>query len=162
MNSIRPVINSVAVVAVGLGTAGVLAASDSASAGTAPAGSGSFTVTTHQSSESDIDLGATGFSAGDEQFFTGALTRHGTHVGRLVGSCTTAHVGKTADQLCEFVLSFGASQINASGSVSSGEQGPGTFALPILGGTGRYRGAAGQITVTATTGKTLPITVSLR
>ncbi|MFZ2015215.1 MAG: hypothetical protein WAV00_15460 [Nocardioides sp.] len=50
----------------------------------------------------------------------------------------------------------------ASGTTRSGKSGPGTFALPILGGTGRYQTAAGQIAVTATNGKTFPIAISLR
>ena len=136
----------------------------SASAGTTPADrAGSFTVRAHHGTDSSLDLGKAGFSAGDQDLFTGALTRNGKHAGRLVGSCTTVRVGRsTADQLCEFVLHLGRAQITASGSVSSTQRGPGTFALPVLGGTGRFQGAAGQIAVTATNGRTFPITVSLR
>jgi hypothetical protein len=168
MNNIRSVVTGVAVLAAGAGTAGVLAATGTANAGTAAtasdtaAASRTFTVTVHHGSDTDLDLGRSGFSAGDQSLFTGAITRHGTHVGHVVGSCTTARVSKTADQLCEFVLHLGKAQITALGSVRAGKQGPGTFLLPIAGGTGTYRTAAGQIAVTATNGKTFPITVSLR
>ncbi len=63
---------------------------------------------------------------------------------------------------CAFDLHLARGQIMASGTTRSGKSGPGTFALPILGGTGRYQTAAGQIAVTATNGKTFPIAISLR
>lgn len=169
MNSIRSLLTGVAVVAAATGTAGVVATTGTATAGTVGstpmtrAASGTFTLAVHHGSEATIDLGKTGFSTGDQDYFTGPITRHGTHVGRLVGTCTTARAGKsTADQLCEFVLRLGKGQITAAGTVRSGQRGPGNFALPIVGGTGRYGSAAGKIAVTATNGKTFPVTVSLR
>jgi hypothetical protein len=122
-----------------------------------------FTVHVHHGTDTSLDLGDTGFSAGDQDLFTGPLTRHGTHVGHLVGSCTTARAGKTsADQLCEFVLHLGKAQITTAGTVSSGQQGPSTFTLPILGGTGRYDTAKGQIAVTPSNRATFPVTITLR
>jgi hypothetical protein len=162
MNTIRSLIIGTTVLAAGAGAAAVLAATAPATAETTAATTGSFTVRAHQGSEANIDLGSSGFSAGDQDLITSALTRNGHHVGRLVGSCTTVRVGKTADQLCEFVLRLGKGQITASGTVRSGPSGPGTFALPIVGGTGRYQGAGGQIAVTATDGPSFPIQVSLR
>ena len=162
MSTIRTLITGATVVGAGAGAAAVLAATGSASAGTAAA-SGSFTVRAQHGSDASLDLGASGFSAGDQDLFTGALTRHGHHAGRLVGTCTTVRAGgSTADQLCEFVLKLGRGQITASGTVSSGQSGPGTFVLPILGGTGPYHDAGGQIAVTATNGSSFPIQVSLR
>jgi hypothetical protein len=162
MNTITTLITGAAVVAAGTGAAAVLGSTGAASAGTAAASAHTFTVTARHGSESNIDLGASGFSAGDVDLFTGPLIRGGHRAGYMVGSCTTARVAKTADQLCEFVLHLGAGQITASGTVRSGEGGPGTFQLPILGGTGRYATAAGQIGVTATNGRSFPIQVSLR
>jgi len=122
----------------------------------------SFTVWAHHVSESSLDLGHTGFSAGDEDLFVDRLTRGGQTVGQLVGSCTAVAVGQSGvDQLCEFVLRFGSAQLTAAGTVHAGAQGPGTFSLPVVGGSGSYRGAGGQIEVTATDSSTLPITVSL-
>jgi allene oxide cyclase-like protein len=125
--------------------------------------SGTFTVRAHQGTDTNLDQGKPGFSAGDQDLFTGLLTRKGEHVGRVTGTCTTVSVGATAaNQLCEFDLQFGSSQIATSGAVRAGQAGPGTFHLPIVGGTGRYRHARGQIAVTATNGSSFPITVSLR
>jgi hypothetical protein len=167
MNTIRSAAAVATVLAAGVGTIAALTATDAASAGTAQARSwvrsDTFTLHVHQSTDDNIDLGHTGFSAGDQDLFTARLTRSGMHAGRLVGSCTTVRVGKsTADQLCEFVLRLHHGQLTATGTVTSTQQGPGTFMLPIVGGTGRYHSAAGQITVTATSGDTFPIAVSLR
>jgi len=164
MFTFRSLIIGATVVAAGAGAAATLAATGTASAGTAESSrAASFTVRAHHGSDTNIDLGKSGFSAGDQDLFTGSLTRNGNHAGRFVGTCTTARVGKTtADQFCTFVLHLVHGQIMASGTTRSGQSGPGTFALPILGGTGRYNTAAGQIAVTATNGKTFPITISLR
>jgi allene oxide cyclase-like protein len=162
MFTIRTLLTGVTVVAAGAAGAAALAATDTASAGTAASSATSFSVRAHPGSDANIDLGDTGFSAGDEDLVVAPLTRGGTHVGRMVGNCTTVRVARSADQLCEFVLHLGRAQITASGTVRAGESGPSTFTLPILGGTGRYQGAAGQIAVTSTDRGTIPITVSLR
>lgn len=161
MYTIRTFVTGVAVVAAGAGSAAVLASTGTASAGTAGQSARSFTLVAHHGSDSSIDLGRTGFSAGDEDLFVSPLTRGGTRVGRLVGSCTVVRAARTADQLCEFVLHLGRGQITASGTVRAGQGGPTGFVLPILGGSGRYAGAAGQLSVTPTSGGNLPVQVSL-
>lgn len=161
MTTIRTLITGVTVAAAGAAAAGTLAATGTASAGTAAA-AGGFTVRVHHGNESNLDLGKSGFSAGDEDLVVAPLTRDGHHVGRLVGNCTTVRAARTADQLCEFVLHLAKGQITAAGTVRSGQSGPGTFALPILGGTGRYQSAAGQIAVASSSGSSFPIKVTLR
>jgi hypothetical protein len=162
MSTIHTLITGATVAVAGVGVAAVVASTGTASAGPASR-SESFAVRAHQTSQTNIDLGKSGFSAGDQGYFVGPLTRHGSTVGRLVGTCTTARAGRSSvDQLCEFVLHLGKGQITAAGTVRAGQSGPGTFTLPILGGTGRYQSAAGQIAVTATSGRTVPIKVSLR
>jgi hypothetical protein len=151
---------AVGVAGVAAATAGTVVVAGTASAST-PA-SGTFTVRAHHQSDTHLDLGTKGFGAGDQDLFTGPLTRGGRRVGWLAGSCTVARVGRnSADQLCEFVLHLGAAQITAEGAVRAGQNGPGLFTLPVLGGTGRYRGASGQVAVTPTDGPSLPIKVSL-
>ncbi|HEX3930031.1 MAG TPA: hypothetical protein VHW64_04965 [Nocardioides sp.] len=164
MFTFRPLITGVTIVAASVGAAATLATTGTASAGTAVSPRAtSFTVRGHHGSETNLDLGKSGFSAGDQDLFTGSLTRNGTHAGSFVGTCTTVRVGKaSADQLCTFVLHLAHGQIMASGTTRSGKSGPGAFALPILGGTGHYQTAAGQIAVTATNGNTFPIAVTLR
>jgi hypothetical protein len=162
MSTIRTLITGLTVVAAGAGAAAVMATTGTATAGTAGSSGRAFTVKAHQGPETNIDLGASGFSAGDEDLGAATLTRGGAHVGHMVLSCTTAAVAKNADQLCQFVLALHGGQITASGAVRSGQSGPGTFVLPILGGSGHYQGASGQIAVTATNRNAIPIKVSLR
>lgn len=132
-----------------------------ASAGTSSSPS-TFSLRIYPGSEKNLDLGRSGFSAGDQDLFTGTLVRSGKHVGHMVGSCTTVRVGAaSADQLCEWSLRLADGQITAAGSVISGEHGPGSFAVPILGGTGHYATAAGQLKITASDGA-IPVTVQLR
>jgi hypothetical protein len=163
MNTFRSLITGVTVVAAGAAAGATLATTGTASAGPADSPRAtSFTLRAHHGSDANIDLGVTGLSAGDQDLFTGSLSRNGAHAGRFAGTCTTVRAGKsTADQLCEFVLHLAHGQITAAGTVRSGRSGPGTFALPILGGTGRYDTAAGQIAVTATNGKAFPIAITL-
>jgi hypothetical protein len=161
MGTIRTLITGLAVVAAGAGAAAVIATTGTATAGTARSAGRAFTVTAHQGPESNIDLDASGFSAGDEDLATATLTRGGRNVGHMVLNCTTVAVAKNADQLCQFVLALRGGQITASGALRSGRSGPGTFVLPILGGSGQYQGASGQIAVTATNGDAMPVKVSL-
>ena len=122
-----------------------------------------FTVHMHPGHETNLDLGKSGFSAGDQDLMTGSVSGPGKHHGRVAGSCTTLRVGaKTADQLCEFDLRFRDGEIVTRGAVTSTQSGPGTFRLAIVGGTGAYQKAAGQIKVTATDGSAIPVVVRLR
>ena len=65
MTTINTIITGASLVAAGAAAAATLAATGTASAGTA-ASSGTFTVRAHHGSATSIDLGKTGFSAGDE------------------------------------------------------------------------------------------------
>lgn len=160
MTTKRSIVTAVAIASAAVGTAVVLTLPSNASAGVPS--SGTFTVQAHQGSQANLDLGRHGMSAGDESLFTGGLSRHGTDVGLMVGECRTVRVGpRRAVELCDYDLRFGGAQLMASGSVAAGHGGPGTFTVPITGGTGRYLGAAGQLAITATNGPTVPITVQL-
>jgi hypothetical protein len=122
-----------------------------------------FTVRARNNTDMTIDNGAKGFSAGDVDVSAATLTRGGKRVGWLAATCTNTRVGRSsADQLCQFALHLGRSEVIAEGAVRAGEQGPGTFALAITGGTGRYQQARGQVLVTATNGKSVPLRVELR
>jgi hypothetical protein len=113
-------------------------------------------------SDTPLDLGAKGYSAGDVELGAANLTRGGAHVGWAVLSCTTARVGRaSADQLCVFALHLPHGQLVAEGSVRAGAKGPGTFSLAITGGTGRYRTARGALRVTASNGSSVPLDVRL-
>jgi hypothetical protein len=149
-------------VVAGAAIAAGVAVSTLTDASASAASHGSFTVRAYHGSETNLDLGAKGFSAGDQDLGSDRLVRNGKQVGYSAISCTAVRVGATStDQLCEFALRFGSSQLESRGVVRAGQAGPGTFTLPILGGTGRYEGATGQLTVTATDGPYVPMTVSL-
>lgn len=161
MNRIRTsAITIAAFLTVGAGASAGIAAISPASAETATPSP--FSVRVYPGSEKSLDLGKPGFSAGDQELFTGTIVRGGKHIGRMVGSCTAVRVGTTtADQLCAWVLRFADGQISASGLVVSSQQGPGTFALPIVGGTGRYTTAAGQLKITSSE-DSIPVSIDLR
>lgn len=123
---------------------------------------GQFTVFAVHNSETSVDVGKHGFSAGDNDVNSAQLVQGGHSVGWETGSCLTTFVGASrADQICHFVLALAGGQIVADGAVRGGSQGPGTFTLAIVGGTGSYRTARGQIQVTATNGPRVPFTVSV-
>jgi hypothetical protein len=160
MSSKRSIVAGLALAGLSTGATVALALPGSATAGTPT--TGTFTVRAHQRSAAHLDLGRTGVSAGDEDLISGVLTRDGAQVGSLAGTCQAVRYRQHgAVQLCEFDLRFGTAQLTSSGMVVAGRNGPGTFTMPITGGTGRYLGAAGQLAVTATSGAALPITVTL-
>jgi hypothetical protein len=151
---------------IGLGAAVLVVAGGAAAAPYAMASATTsathFTVYAHAGTDRSIDVGRSGFSAGDYEVDSGRLGMGGQTVGYHDGDCVTVRVGaSSADQLCTFTLHLRRGQLVASGVVRSGQQGPGTFALPITGGTGRFAGAGGTLTITAGNGPTIPMTVDL-
>lgn len=122
----------------------------------------SFTVHAHGLKQSSIDVGDKGFSAGDYDVHTDRLMRNGHKVGWDSATCLVTRLAKTADESCHWVMHLRHGQIVADGVVRSGQQGPGTFTLAITGGTGRYDDARGSLSITATSGNTVPITVNVR
>jgi hypothetical protein len=124
-------------------------------------GSQQFTVYAVHGSETFVDVGKKGFSAGDNDVNSSQLTQGGRTVGWETGSCLTTAVSNQADQICHFVLNLVGGQIVADGAVRSGQQGPGAFTLAIIGGTGSYRTAGGELHVTAGNGPKIPMTVNL-
>jgi allene oxide cyclase-like protein len=86
-----------------------------------------------------IDRGPHGFSAGDQTEFGGELDAAGKAVGSLTGSCTS--VTKDVQQcLVSFKLPGG--RIAAQGRYTSKGR---WVRTPIVGGTGDFRRARGQI-----------------
>jgi hypothetical protein len=156
-NNTRRVIAAAALVA-GVATVTAAAAHAQSASGAAPT---KFTVQARHWTHTTIDNGRKGFSVGDVETDTDHLYQHGKAIGHLVASCSAARVGKTADQLCEFVLTISGAQIVAEGTVRSTKSGPGSFRVAVTGGTGRYEGAGGYLSMTASNSSKLPITVSL-
>jgi hypothetical protein len=92
----------------------------------------------------NIDVGAPGFSLGDEVVFSGNLLRHGQQVGRIGVVCTfvsTANADRVEAQ-CPTTSILPDGQITTQGTIVNRSL---NFTLPITGGSGRYQGAEGQV-----------------
>ncbi len=100
-----------------------------------------------------IDLGAQGFSLGDEDVFSDDLftKKGGTEVGVDGGVCTVVRVidAKTPSGTaqCLVTASLPGGQITTQGLFTFTDQPPAPFQLAITGGTGAYKNARGQVTV---------------
>jgi hypothetical protein len=92
----------------------------------------------------NIDVGAPGFSLGDEVVFSGNLLRNGEQVGRVGVVCTfvsTANPDRVEAQ-CPTTSILPGGQITTQGTIVNRSL---NFTLPITGGSGRYQGAGGQV-----------------
>jgi hypothetical protein len=92
----------------------------------------------------NIDVGAPGFSLGDEVVFSGNLLRNGKQVGRVGVVCTfvsTANADRVEAQ-CPTTSILPGGQITTQGTIVNRSL---NFTLPITGGSGQYQGAGGQV-----------------
>jgi hypothetical protein len=90
--------------------------------------------------EEFLDLGAEGFSLGDEFVFSAKLLNGGEEVGHAGVVCTLTSLEREEAQ-CQATAWFDDGQITAQGLVVGD---PETVVLPITGGSGRYEGAEGE------------------
>jgi hypothetical protein len=118
--------------------------------GAARQGSGSTTTKTLRLTavftefDPNIDVGAAGFSLGDEVVFSGNLLQAGKQVGRIGVVCTfvsTANLDRVEAQ-CPTTSILPGGQITTQGTIVNRSL---NFTLPITGGSGRYEGAGGQV-----------------
>ena len=94
--------------------------------------------------DANIDVGAPGFSLGDEVAFSGNLLRHGAQVGRVGVVCTFVST-QNADRVeaqCPGTATLPGGQIAVQGVIVNRSL---NFTLPITGGSGRYERAQGQM-----------------
>jgi hypothetical protein len=91
-----------------------------------------------------IDLGAPGPSVGDQQIISMNVFRGSMRLGESHVVCTVVRPG-TAQ--CENFTSLPGGQITASGVVTDAQEETSPFTQAITGGTGAYRNAHGQLTV---------------
>ena len=94
--------------------------------------------------DGNIDVGAPGFSLGDEVVFSGNLLRNGEQVGRVGVVCTFVST-QNADRVeaqCPTTAILPGGQITTQGTIVNRSL---NFTLPITGGSGRYQGAGGQV-----------------
>jgi hypothetical protein len=124
-----------------VGTGAVLTLTPSAAAGEV------LRITSTNPQNTDLDLGAAGFSAGDTQVFVDEILRRGKPIGSSSGMCTITALSET--QLvttCTTTLMFSdGSTLSAQGAgVENLQEGPSGYRWAVTGGTGRYRGASGE------------------
>jgi hypothetical protein len=92
----------------------------------------------------NIDVGAPGFSLGDEVVFSGNLLRNGKQVGRVGVVCTFVSTAN-ADRVeahCPTTSILPGGQITTQGTIVNRSL---NFTLPITGGSGQFQGAGGQV-----------------
>jgi len=92
----------------------------------------------------NIDVGAPGFSLGDEVVFSGNLLRDGKQVGRVGVVCTFVST-QNADRVeaqCPATATLPGGQITIQGVIVNRSL---NFTLPITGGSGQYDRARGEV-----------------
>ena len=97
-----------------------------------------------------IDLGAPGPSAGDQQIITMDVFQGPERVGASHVVCTMVRVDPATPAStvqCDNVTSLPGGQIVATGLVTSAQEEQSPFVQAITGGTGAYRNAHGRLTV---------------
>lgn len=101
--------------------------------------------------EEMLDLGAPGPSLGDQFVFSETLYDRGREVGTSGAVCTITEAVPPYTVVvfhCVGTLSLRRGQITLQGLVETqGIDDPGPFLVAITGGTGAYRGAAGEAVV---------------
>ena len=97
-----------------------------------------------------IDVGAPGPSASDQQIITMDVFQGPKRVGESHVVCTTVRFDpatKASIAQCDNVTSIAGGQIVATGVVTSDQEEQTPFVQAVTGGTGAYRNAHGQLTV---------------
>jgi hypothetical protein len=98
--------------------------------------------------ETNVDDGATGESAGDRFVFASDLFKGDENVGDEAGECVIARIVErvAATANCAATLSLRGGQITLQGLVAFSDQTE-SFTVAVTGGTGRYREADGEMTI---------------
>jgi Allene oxide cyclase barrel like domain len=108
-----------------------------------------FTLNAVQTADQFLDLGGTGLTSGDQSIFATAVSRDGHPEGVAGGSCTitTVDSSTTFTASCQATARLRGGMITTQALVTFGEGLQPPFTLAITGGTGQYRGAAGEVEV---------------
>jgi len=92
----------------------------------------------------NIDLGVPGPSVGDQQIISMDVFKGAKRVGESHVVCVTVRAGIVQ---CDNVTNLPGGQIVATGLVTDAQEEQSPFIQAITGGTGAYRNAHGQLTV---------------
>jgi hypothetical protein len=105
----------------------------------------------------ELDLGATGSSQGDQMVFADDVFRDGKKVGTAGVTCTATRVTPSAIQYhCQASVRLPKGQLSGQLLAWTSQQ---TLTYAITGGTGAYRDAGGYARVPNTQDATYPVTV---
>jgi hypothetical protein len=111
---------------------------------------GDFQLTGKTLAVEQVDLGKPGLSLGDQQVITMDVFAGPKRVGESHVVCTVVRADAATHAFtaqCENVTSLPAGQIAASGLVTSAQEETTPFTQAITGGTGAFKQAHGQLTV---------------
>jgi hypothetical protein len=123
-------------------------------------------LTTRTAQEADLDLGDKGPSVGDRFVFSDNVFRGTKKVGILGGECTVTRLEPnpvpegqeptSAVVNCVASLELRKGQLTLQGLVTFSEQAGPRFTVAITGGTGAYRTAHGEATITSSEDENAP------
>jgi hypothetical protein len=133
-----------------LGPAGAFASSS--------AGGTTMHLTAHFTSAVIVDAGDPGPSAGDQQVVAGTLTNGDQQAGRFGFVCELLTVGAQVNEQCDGTGRLGGGQIVVEGYSRQSAQ---DHTWAIVGGTGTYRDATGQLLIHDVNDTTSTVTVEL-
>jgi hypothetical protein len=115
-------------------------------------------LTTRTAQEAELDLGPTGFTVGDRFVFGDNVFRGGRQVGILGGECTLTRFEPSplpegqeptsGTFNCVATVRLPKGLVTLQGLFTFSEQAGPSVEIPITGGTGAYRTAHGQATLT--------------
>ncbi len=109
---------------------------------------GDFKLTGKVVGFTKLDLGDPGDKAGDQQIISMDVFQGTKRVGESHVVCTNVRVDSTGSiAQCDNVTSLPTGQIVATGLVTSAQEEMSPFIQAITGGTGAYKQAHGQLTV---------------
>jgi Dirigent-like protein len=108
-----------------------------------------FVLVDHTGPTKYNDIGKKGPSVGDTFTFSETVTRDNTEIGIAGGTCTQIAVSKTSQsQQCVITAAIPEGQFTIQGIATFSASSPDAVDYAITGGTGAYRDARGEVTVT--------------
>ena len=123
-------------------------------------------LTTLSDQEADLDLGASGPSVGDRFVFSENIFRGNKQIGTDGGECVFVRLEPnpvpqgqeptSATVNCAASVQLPKGQLTVQGLITFSEQSGDRFTLAITGGTGAYRTAHGEATVTDSEDENVP------
>jgi len=109
---------------------------------------GDFKLTGKVLAVEQVDLGKPGLSLGDQQVITMDVFAGAKRLGESHVVCTSVRVDASGSiAQCENVTHLPTGDITATGLVTSAQEETSPFTQAITGGTGAYKQAHGQLTV---------------